>query len=54
LIFKLENIQANSLFLEVVEHHKQAFANVLSSFTDQRHEDFKLNSQFAVFINWGV
>jgi hypothetical protein len=54
LIFKLENIDASSLFLDVVEYHKQAFSNVIASFTSERHEDFKLNSQFAVFINWGV
>ena len=54
LIFKLENIDASHLHLDIVEHHKQAFAKILPGFTSVNHEDFKLNSQFAVFVNWGV
>ncbi len=54
LIFKLESVKAENLHLEIVEHHKQAFAKVLASFTKKKHQDFALNSQFAVFINWGV
>ena len=54
LIFKLESIKAENLNLEVVEYHKQALAKVIASFNSKKHQDFALNSQFAVFINWGV
>jgi len=54
LIFKLENIDASHLHLEIVEHHKESLAKILPSFTSEKHEDFKLNSQFADFINWGA
>lgn len=54
LIFKLESIDASKLNLDIVEHHKLAFANLKASFISKSHEDFKLNSQFAVFFCWGV
>lgn len=37
LIFKLESIKAENLNLEIVEHHKQAFAKVIASFTKKKH-----------------
>lgn len=54
LIYKLESIKAENLNLEIVEYHKQALAKVIPSFTSKKHQDFALNGQFAVFINWGV
>lgn len=54
LVFKLENIDASHLDLDIVEHHKQSFAKILPSFKEVKHEDFKLNNQFASFIDWSV
>lgn len=54
LILKLQRIDATQLHNDVVLHHKNAFVSIKPAFNDEKHADYKINSPFAAFVNWGI